>query len=1018
MRPQSFKKLMSWILTEYKQQQSIFGIPEIKFYKADSAKGFKIFGQYCETPMGPAAGPHTQLTQNIITSYLTGGRFMELKTVQILDELEIEKPCIEATDEGYNTEWSTELTVPQAYDEYIKGWIILHVLKKMLNISEAEEPGFVFNMSVGYDLKGIKSPKIDNFINELIDAKDNVYFKNYINDLKEMIENDMIPGITDPAFADSISSEISNSITLSTMHGCPPEDQEKICTYLMEEKHLHTFLKMNPTLHGYKYVKNTLEKLGFNHIHLKEESFTHDMQYNDAVKMLKTLINIAEKTNLEFGMKLSNTLAVINDQGMLPTDEMYMSGRALYPLTINLASKLSNEFKGKLPISYAGGACFENVEEIYATGIKPITMATNLLKPGGYSRFKQITELLEKAETIDDQIDINKLDKLAKKSLKIHDFTKEAKSDAPMKINGELPPFNCYIAPCTIGCPINQDIPEYIRLVSEERYVEAFELIYSKNPLPFITGHICEHNCMLKCVRNDYDYPILIRSVKRIAAERGYEDFLPEVIADKNEKIAIIGAGPAGLSAAAFLVRYGFDITIFDKTDKPGGMVRHGIPNFRIPSEAIDFDINLIERQGVKFTLNCDPHFNVKALKEQGFKHIIIAIGAWKSRDLGLKVDSSNMLGAIEFLQQFNTSPQKLKLGKNVAIVGGGNSAMDAARAAKRLPDTENVYILYRRTIKEMPADREELENAIKDGVILKELILPDSYENGKLICQNMQLGQPDESGRKRPEKIEGKFTELNIDFIIPAIGELTDFELLANNGLNIVNKYGIETSKNNETSVENIYICGDAHTGPASVVEAIADAGIVADAIIEKEGMQPDYLTGYDFDFDTSKQITEILNKKSVIKHVNSETTIDEEIIAEGSRCLECNVICNKCVEVCPNRANVAIMIADEEDAYQILHLDELCNECGNCGIFCPWIGAPYQDKPTLFGSETDFNNSENNGFLILDSKQGTIKYRFYNLSGTDKIANLAETSDDPDWQSFASLIHTVYNNYQYLYK
>lgn len=1018
MRPQSFNKLMNWILEEYKQQKTIFGVPEAKFFKVKKDRGFEIFGNYCETPLGPAAGPHTQLTQNIVTSYLTGGRFIELKTIQIMDELEIEKPCIEATDEGYNTEWSTELTVPQAYDEYIKGWIILHVLKKMLQLSEAEKPGFIFNMSVGYDLKGIKSPKIDTFINELIDAKDNAIFNKYLVELQEMIKANLIPGINDPEFVNTISSEISNSITLSTMHGCPPEDQEKICDYLMTEKNLHTFLKLNPTLLGYDYVKDTLAELGYEHIHLKETSFTHDMQYSAAIKMLKKLIAVSKKCNLEFGMKLSNTLAVINDQGMLPTDEMYMSGRALYPLTINLASKLSNEFDGKLPISYAGGAAYENIEEIYQTGIKPLTMATNLLKPGGYSRFHQLALQLEKLESNNETIDLHALSDLASKAVSIEDFTKEAKSDAPMKINGDLPLFNCYVAPCTIGCPINQDIPEYIKLVKEERYNEAFQLIYSKNPLPFITGHICEHNCMLKCVRNDYDYPVLIRSVKRIAAERGYKEFLPPVNDEKDIKVAIIGAGPAGLSAAAFLVRYGFDITIFDKTDKPGGMVRHGIPNFRIPSEAIDFDVNMIKRQGVKFNMNCDPQFDLITLKNEGFQHIILAIGAWKSRDLGIDIEQSKMMDAIEFLQKFNREPENLNPGKNIAIVGGGNSAMDAARAAMRLETTKKVYILYRRTIKEMPADREELDNAIKDGIIFKELALPEKFENGKLVCQNMKLGSPDESGRRRPEKVIGEFSELDIDFVIPAIGELTDLDLLAKNNIKLGERNSISTSQYNETSLENVYICGDANTGPASVVEAIADAGIVVDSIIEKEGLIPDYLAGDDFDFEDKGRMEKIITKKAVIKTVDPETKIDNEIIAEADRCLECNYLCNKCVEVCPNRANVAIKVNDEEDAFQILHIDELCNECGNCGIFCPWIGAPYQNKPTLFGSDDDFNNSENSGFLIMaNDTEIKIKYRFDSHTGIERLENLSKVNDSDDWISFVLLIKTVISDYKYLY-
>ncbi|RLC49978.1 MAG: putative selenate reductase subunit YgfK, partial [Candidatus Cloacimonadota bacterium] len=371
MIPVKFKKLLYWILEEYKKEKTIFGIHEDKFYKKPDSSAFTIFGEKCETALGPAAGPHTQQTPNIVTSYLTGCRFFELKTVQIMDTLDVEKPCIEATDEGYNTEWSTELTVPQAYGEYVKGWFLLHMLNKMFGLSKVDERSFVFNMSVGYDLVGIKKPKIDNFIEGLKDASQHPDFLECKTVLKDAIAKGDIPGITDPEFVETISPNISNSITLSTMHGCPPEDQELICKYLMSEKKLHTFLKMNPTLHGYEYVKNAFAKLGYDHITLKEESFTHDMQWEPAVKMLDVLIPFAKEHNVEFGAKLSNTLAVVNDKDKLPTNEMYMSGRALFPLTINLAKKLSHQYNGELSISYAGGANYFNAKQLYDIGIRP-----------------------------------------------------------------------------------------------------------------------------------------------------------------------------------------------------------------------------------------------------------------------------------------------------------------------------------------------------------------------------------------------------------------------------------------------------------------------------------------------------------------------------------------------------------------------------------------------------------------------------------------------------------------------
>ncbi len=1032
MIPVKFKKLLNWILEEYKNEKTIFGIYEDKFYRKPDTSSFTIFGEKCETPIGPAAGPHTQSTPNIVAAYLTGSRFFELKTVQIMDTLDIEKPCIEATDEGYNTEWSTELTVPQAYAEYVKAWFLLHLLNKMFGLSKTGERSFVFNMSVGYDLKGIKDPKIDKFIENLKDASNNEVFHECKSDLKKAIEAGKIPNITDAEFVETISPNISNSITLSAMHGCPPEDQELICKYLISEKKLHTFLKMNPTLHGYEYVKNTFQKLGYDHIILKEDSFTHDMQYNDAIKMLKVLLPFAKEHGVEFGVKLSNTLAVVNEKGILPTDEMYMSGRALFPLTINLAKKLSDEFGGKLPISYAGGAGYFNIKDIFETGIKPITLATDLLKPGGYLRLTQIAELLDSSmqDLPSQNIDLEKLDSIAADALLNEKYKKEYKSDAPMKIDQELPITDCFIAPCTIGCPINQDVPEYIRLIGEKRYLEALELIVSKNPLPFITGFICDHKCMLKCVRNDYEEPVLIRELKRVAAEKGYDNFLKNLKINNKPngiKVAVIGAGPAGLASAYFLAREGFDVTIFDKTDKPGGTVIHTIPGFRIPDWAIQNDIELIKKKGVKFQMNADADFDLEKLKADGFKYINLAIGAWKSRMLPMEGDTSKVHGAIKFLQDWNKDKNALDLGKNVAVVGGGNSAMDSARAAKRTPGVNNVYIFYRRTIKEMPADREELDNAIKDGVIFKELINPVSLINGILKCQVMELGEPDESGRKRPLSVEGKFIELEIDTVLSAIGEMVDYDILKKNGIKIDERKNIVVNEFGETSNKNVFISGDALRGPSTVVEAIADGQNIANAILEKEGIDPERIKPENFNFDNEIRKHDIRNKKGIINPTVEVLSTNEEISAETNRCLECNFICNKCMEVCPNRANIAVKVVGFKDVNQILHLDGLCNECGNCETFCPYDGAPYKEKFTLFWNDKDMVMSVNNGFLLTsEENDAEFKVRvsdktyIVNFDKSSKLLNYRsdhEIEQKVEFNSLMNIIWWTYKNHNFLF-
>ena len=1009
-----FKKLIHWVLEEYQKSQTVFGVPEAKFYQKSSDQHIRLFGEALDTPVGPAAGPHTQLAQNIIASYLSGSRFFELKSVQIMDELEIPKPCILAEDECYNTEWSTELSITAAFDEYVKAWFVLHVLQKEL--FKQNDRRFMFNMSVGYDLKGIQSPKVDQFIEGLKDASKTAIFQECQAILLQELESFKT---LDRSFVEQISPHICTSITLSTMHGCPPAEIEAIIKYLISEKKLHTFVKMNPTLLGYEYVRDTFDKMGYRYIQLKEESFTHDLQFVDGIAMLKRLKVFALENQKDFGVKMSNTLPVKIAKSELPGEEMYMSGRALYPLTINLAYKLASEFEGDLKISYSGGADAFNIERIFGAGIRPITVATTLLKPGGYQRFKQLADLLE--PLLDNQesskLDMDKLKALAESAFEDANHLKEKRDMINRKTELKLPLTDCFIDPCSVGCPIEQDIPEYIRLVGEKRYEEAYDVIVSKNPLPFITGTICTHNCMTKCTRLDYDESVHIRGQKLIAAQKGYEGFMRKISAqapNSSAKVAVIGAGPSGLAAAYFLAKAGVEVTVFDKRKKAGGTVEYVIPDFRISREAINKDIELIKRMGVKFEFGIDPNFSVSEYKAKGFQYVYLAIGAGKTNALDIKGDTGRVMGAIPFLETFNTNRDTLKLGKNVAVVGGGNSAMDAARAALRVRGVEKVYIIYRRTKDYMPADKEELDYAVKDGVIFKELLSPVSLNEGVLKCQMMELGQPDASGRRSPVAKVGAFEELAVDTVLAAIGELIDYELLKNNGIEVGDKGKINVNETTlETSVENVFIGGDALVGPWTVVGAIKHGTQVAKAILEREKLEFKQEFSSRISFNNEKQLLEIAEKKGVMKPVGDD---DEQ---EPTRCLECNKVCDICTEVCPNRANLAIPVkgAGLSNLNQIVHVDGMCNECGNCATFCPYSSEPYKLKLTLFWSEEEFMKSSNSGFLLLgDGKMAEFKLR---LGGKIIVAKFDEAGK-PNVSmesSIASVVWTVYKQHQYLF-
>ena len=352
MNVQPFDVLLNWMLTELEANQSIFGIHRSLFYvpRPDSPYAVEnLFGHYLATPIGPGAGPHTQLAQNIVCAWLSGARFIELKTVQVMDELEIPRPCIDMEDEGYNVEWSQELKLEQSAGEYVKAWVLVHVLHRYLGF--AGPVGTIFNMSVGYNLEGIQSPPMTRFMDRLQDAAEE------IAEIQAVLRQQF------PQFGDvEIPAQITNNVTLSTMHGCPPDEIERIARYLLEGRGLHTFVKLNPTLLGRDVVMRILhDHLGFHEIEIPARVFEHDLQYARAVELIKALKKTATARGLTFGVKLSNTLAMANHKRTLPGDEMYMSGRALYPLTINLFHRLAQEFGGDLDVSFSAGADALNV---------------------------------------------------------------------------------------------------------------------------------------------------------------------------------------------------------------------------------------------------------------------------------------------------------------------------------------------------------------------------------------------------------------------------------------------------------------------------------------------------------------------------------------------------------------------------------------------------------------------------------------------------------------------------------
>jgi len=1006
--PISIIKLFQLIDSEYITRKEIFGIPEQLFLDPENHPGIsmQMFGQHLYSPIGVAAGPHTQMAQNIISAWLCGASYIELKTVQTLDELEISKPCIDMQDEGYNCEWSQELRIHESFEEYLKAWIIIHLLQHKFGWDKQQKRGFVFNMSIGYNFEGIQNDNVQWFLKNMADC----------HEAKKQMISELLP-----LFPELVNIEIpdciSNNITLSTMHGCPPDEIEKIGHYLLEEKKLHTLIKLNPTLLGKEDLRDILNtKLHFNTT-VPDIAFEHDLKYPDALGIICRLQQTADAEGLFFGVKLTNTLESLNHRNIFPAREqmMYMSGRALHSISVNVARKLQNEFGGKLNISFSAGADCFNINNLIHSGLKPVTVCSDILKPGGYSRLQQYIENLSGKYQANSTSPLEKLNAYADAVLTNDAYKRDPFITKSIKTSRQLGYFNCIHAPCVDECPTNQDIPEYLFHTSNGDFQKAFDVIMAKNPFPNMLGVACDHFCQTKCTRINYDESLKIKEVKRFIAESGFVSDV-STTPPNGQKVAIIGAGPSGLSCAYFLRLAGFEVVIFETKSIPGGMVSEAIPSFRLKMESLQKDIERIEKLGV------DIHYNSKVdsrlftrLREE-YDFIYVAAGAQRFKKLQLEGEKAGgVLDAFEFLKESKKGNQ-FDLGKQIVVIGGGNTAMDVARTAKRIAQPgSTVKVIYRRTRAEMPADTDEIKALLSEGIELLELLAPErlvvnnNHISSVVFCR-MQLVKTESLSRPTPVKIEGAYVEFPVDTLIPALGQEVDIDFLS--------PQEIRTQKGSfETNIPGVFIGGDAFRGAASIVKAVGDGRKAAVEIAAKAGIK---LPSEVLSSDKKMTHQEFIIRKS--KRIKFETSsigehndfTPESAIREASRCLQCGDVCSVCVTVCPNRANryyetavsyvpvwkpvftkgqQSFIIEKQlkiEQKYQVLNIADFCNECGNCTTFCPTKGSPFSDKPRFCLTEKSFRQTENR-FYLPEENSGKMLLHHWN----GQIISLSKSDD-----------------------
>ena len=466
------------------------------------------------------------------------------------------------------------------------------------------------------------------------------------------------------------------------------------------------------------------------------------------------------------------------------------------------------------------------------------------------------------------------------------------------------------VAPCQLNCPAHTDCQGYVGLIANGEYDAALKLIKNKIPLPASIGRVCPHPCEKACRRKNVEEPINIAQLKAFAADMDLksDSYTPEVKAATGKKVAIIGGGPAGLTAAYYLAIMGHSVTVYDMMEKMGGMLRYGIPQYRLPKEVLDKEIAIIEKTGVKLVNNVKlgKDFTVKSLKDEN-DAMIVAVGAWKSSSMRTPGEElEGVYGGIDFLRGVikGNAPE---IGEKVAICGGGNTAMDACRTAVRLGAKE-VYVVYRRTRAEMPADELEIEEAEEEGVIYKFLTNPLSFngEDGKvksITLQVMELGEPDASGRRRPVPVEGKTEEIAVDSVILAIGQKLVQEDVSELKLN--ERGNIEADPDFfTTDIDGVFAIGDATNRGASIaIEAIGEADRCAkavDAFLNGQAIDTrvPYISKRDestIDYSDRKKESRITPKvlPADVRNKNFDEVslgfTEDEAKAEANRCLEC---------------------------------------------------------------------------------------------------------------------------------
>lgn len=494
--------------------------------------------------------------------------------------------------------------------------------------------------------------------------------------------------------------------------------------------------------------------------------------------------------------------------------------------------------------------------------------------------------------------------------------------------------------PCNFNCPAGEDIRGYIDLIKKNKIGEAFSLLTQANPLPAVCGRVCFHPCQAQCNRHGFDAEIQVRLLEKFIGDWAIDNKIKvDIPKSVSKKIAVIGGGPAGLSAAHYLRRIGIAVTIYDENSLPGGILHYGIPAYRLKKDVLQTEIGRI-LEGIEFKSNMKFGRDFDSGDLIDYDAVFLATGAHRSKRLNVSGENSNGVeSGLDFLKTINSGGSKSLKGKKVAVVGGGNTACDVARSAYRLG--ADVYLLYRRTEKEMPAFAEEIEQLKSEPIKIEFLATPEKIENQndnklKIIFKRMKLGQPDESGRSRPMPIEGAEFSVVADKLYTSIGEDPDLSFFPQTKYN--NDTGLDLSTIDARLRSKLFIGGDLLPNPRTVAHAVGSGRLAANKIelflrgetLEADKNIAEVAGPEDVNFHYFSKVNAIKWKSELVTG-NKITDIDKAI-QEANRCFSCGVCsqCDNCYNFCPDLA-----VIKGPDGYQV-NLD-YCKGCGICATECP---------------------------------------------------------------------------------